>query len=273
MGIPDTDAPKSNSCPTCRCHITAEDNGNSKSQTPIIKNLIDNLHVKCINQHKRDETLRELETKENDPSNSKLQRKILDLDSCGWTGKLCEYKLHAESCLLEKVECKHCGNEQLQGYTRSGYCNQSECNVASARQYLARRKMELAASKENCYMKQRDGMGTNHSGTADLDERVKRACFKVKMLNADTASVSKPVPSHIVRKRDRLLSPRPRSLPERSPAVQQPIQGSTEVASNEDESNNSSSDDRDYSVFIMASVRLLVDKEMAKIRNEFEAQT
>ena len=211
--------------------------------------------------------MRELETKENDPSNSKLQRKILDLDSCDWTGKLCEYKLHAESCPLEKVECKHCGDEQFRGYMRSGYCNKSECNVASARQYLARKKMELAAaSKENFYAKQlranRDRMETKQK-IVDLDERVKRECF-------DTTSTSKPC---IVGKRDRLLSPRPRSLLERSLADQQSIQGPTDIASNEDESNNSSSDDRDYSVFIMASVRLLVDKEMEKLRNEIEAQT
>ena len=225
--------------------------------------------------------MRDLETKQDDPSNSKLH-----LGSCSWTGKLCEYKWHVESCILEKVKCKHCGDEQFRGYTRSGYCNKSECNVASARQYLARKKIELAAaSDENFNAKQRGkqedtetkqaaGNDIHVTDCVDLDERVRRACFAVdKMLKADTASVSKPITTRIVRKRDRLLPPRPWASPERSPAVQQSIRGSTEIASNEEEINDSSSDDRDYSAFIMASVRLLVDKEMAKIRNEVEAQT
>lgn len=126
-------------CPTCR-HLAVIDN-NSPQTSPIVKSIIENLPIRCKNQFDRDEAIRE--QNQNGTTGSSLQIKYACVESCEWTGLLGEYNAHIESaCPLVMVHCQGegCTNRHLRGYMRSGYCQNSECVVISARSVLEKKK-------------------------------------------------------------------------------------------------------------------------------------
>lgn len=126
-------------CPTCR-HLAVIDD-QSPRVSPIVKSIIENLHVRCKNQLDREEAIKEQSQHGN--TGSSLQVKYASVEDCDWKGNLGEYNAHLEStCPLVTVNCRAdgCASRHLRGYMRSGYCQNSECVVISARSLLEKRK-------------------------------------------------------------------------------------------------------------------------------------
>lgn len=133
-------------CPTCR-HLAVIDD-QSPRVSPIVKSIIENLHVRCKNQLDREEAIKE---NQNGNTGSPLQVKYASVEDCDWKGNLGEYSAHLESsCPLVTVNCRAagCTSRHLRGYMRSGYCQNSECVVMSARSVLEKKKQLDNLSKD-----------------------------------------------------------------------------------------------------------------------------
>ena len=106
------------------------DDGSSTSHS-IVKSIIDNLPIKCKNQHVRNEALAEGGVGCDQDG---------EYHSCDWNGMLCEYKSHAEtSCPLEVVTCQANGCDACNirvCMTVSGYCTKIECVTEGAKDFL-----------------------------------------------------------------------------------------------------------------------------------------
>ena len=126
-------------CPTCR-HLAVIDDQSPKT-SPIVKSLIENLQIRCKNQLDREDEIKEHER--NGTTNGLLQVKYASVESCTWEGTLSEYNSHIESsCPLALVYCiaEGCTSRHMRGYMKSGYCQNSECVVNTAREVLAKKQ-------------------------------------------------------------------------------------------------------------------------------------
>ncbi|KAL7530884.1 hypothetical protein ACHAXR_003732 [Thalassiosira sp. AJA248-18] len=226
-------------CPTCR-HIAVIQESASTSHS-IVKSIIENLEIKCMNQHRREEMMREKADGENSQGGC-----------CDWKGKLCEYKSHAESaCQLELVTCTapDCTDRITRGcITKSGCCHKLDCVADGARDYLTAktrvdfmlmRLKETRRGKDNGYDNggDKENMGSKNNpaltgssiaarGGSLLSQRAVRLCLeadkilakpcitvnsKIEMASPspDKSSPSQSRVAKRIHDNDLLMSPRP----------------------------------------------------------------
>ena len=170
-------------CPTCR-HLAVIDDQSPKT-SPIIKSLIENLQIRCKNQLDREEEVKEREL--NGIASSPSQVKYASVESCTWKGTLSEYSSHLESsCPLELVHCcaEGCTSRHMRGYMKSGYCQNSECVVNTARKVLA--KKQQLESSDILFEK------IDLSSTGEMARKKRTEVLSNWLVNADENKENKP---------------------------------------------------------------------------------